>query len=137
MTSKLSPPEALIYAMITTAAVDRKIVTSELGRIGSIVRELPAFEGYIDDWLVGGAQECGKILAKPDGLERVLTLIRSSLPENLRETAYVLAAEVAATDLSVRPEEIRFLELLASKLELSKLTCSALERGARARHQKL
>jgi len=137
MPDKLSPPEALIYAMITTAAVDRKIAKSELSRIGSIVRELPAFEGYVEDWLVGGAQDCGKILAKPNGLDKVLALIRASLPEKLRETAYVLAAEVAATDLAVRPEEIRFLEMLASKLDLSKLTCAALERGARARHQKL
>lgn len=137
MNKKLSPPEALIYAMITTAAVDRKISDKELTRIGSIVRELPAFEGYVDDWLIGGAQECGKILAKPDGLENVLGLIRDALPENLRETAYVLSAEVAASDLSVRVEEVRFLELLSGKLELSKLTCAALERGARARHQRL
>ena len=34
MTSKLTAPEALIYAMITAAAVDRKIDETELTGIG-------------------------------------------------------------------------------------------------------
>jgi uncharacterized membrane protein YebE (DUF533 family) len=137
MPSDLTPQEALIYAMITTAAVDRTIADDELARIGSIVRELPPFQAYDRDWLVGEAQECGKLLAKVDGLAKVLELIGDGLPEQLRETAYVLAAEVAATDLRVRVEEVRFLEMLAEKLGLDKLTCAALERAAKARHQRV
>jgi tellurite resistance protein len=136
MSARLSPPEALIYAMITTAAVDRTVTDEELKRIGSIVRELPPFRDYDQDWLVNAAQDCGKVLRKPDGLNKVLALIKSSLPERLHETAYVLAAEVAATDLTVEPEEIRLLEMLAEKLGLDRLVCAALERAARARHQK-
>jgi tellurite resistance protein len=136
-TTGLTPQEALIFAMITISAVDRQISDEELRRIGSIVAELPPFEGYNRDWLVNEAQECGRQLAKPDGLKRVLELIKDTLPRRLYETAYVLAAEVAASDLNVRPEEIRCLELLAEKLELDKLTCAALERAARARHQRV
>lgn len=136
MSTRLSTPEALIYAMITVAAVDRRISKNELARIGSIVRELPAFEGLDEDCVVSASKDCGKLLARANGLEKVLDLIRTSLPERLRETAYVLAAELAATDLKVEVEEIRFLEMLASKLQLDKLTCAALERAARARHQK-
>ena len=66
----------------------------------------------------------------------MLDLIADGLPERLHETAYVLAAEVAATDLRVKVEEVRFLELLAERLKLDKLVCAALERAARARHQK-
>src|SRR5512134_2087113 len=121
MTAQLAPPEALIYAMVTTSAVDRRISDDELSRIGSIIKELPPFHDFDRDWLVGEAQDCGKILARP---------------ERLYETAYVLAAEVAATDLRVRVEEVRFLELLAMRLKLDKLVCAALERAARARHQK-
>jgi uncharacterized membrane protein YebE (DUF533 family) len=137
MPAGLTPQEALIYAMITTAAVDRTIADDELARIGSIVRELPPFAEYDRDWLVGEAQECGKLLAKVDGLAKVLELIEDGLPEQLRETAYVLAAEVAATDLRVRVEEVRFLEMLAERLGLDKLTCAALERAAKARHQRV
>ncbi|HXF54519.1 MAG TPA: tellurite resistance TerB family protein [Hyphomicrobiaceae bacterium] len=131
----LTPPEALIYAMVTTAAVDRTITEDELGRIGSIIGELPAFRRYDRDWLAGEAQECGRVLAKVDGLAKVLELIHDALPEPMHETAYVLAAEVAATDMRVKLEEVRFLDMLAEKLRLDKLTCAALERAAKARHQ--
>jgi tellurite resistance protein len=136
MSQRLSAPEALIYAMITVSAVDRKISDDELARIGSIVRELPPFHKYNEEELVGAAQACGKLLGKQNGLEKVLDLIKDGLSEPLFETAYVLAAEVAASDLKVGTEEIRFLEMLAAKLGLDKLTCAALERAARARHQK-
>lgn len=137
MSLSLSAPEALIYAMITTAAVDRRITDDELSRIGSIVKELPAFSSFDQDWLVTEAQACGALLSKPDGLNRVLDLIESALPENLRETAYVLAAEVAATDLKVKVEEVRFLDMLGGRLALEKLICAALERAAKARHQQI
>jgi tellurite resistance protein len=137
MIDKLSPPVALIYAMTTLSAADRTINTDELGRIGSIVRELPPFRDYTDDWLADAAQECGKILKKPNGVDSVLTLVKKSLPPRLYETAYVLCAEVAASDLSVHTEEEKFLELLASALELDELTCAALRRAARARHQRV
>ena len=123
--------------MITISAVDREISDDELRRIGSIVAELPPFQGYNRDWLVDEAQACGRMLVKPNGLDTVLKLVKSSLPERLYETAYVLAAEVAASDLEVRTEEIRCLELLAEALGLDKLTCAALERAARARHQRI
>lgn len=137
MPARIAPEEALIYAMVTASAVDRTISTEELQRIGSIVKELPPFDHYDHDWLVKEAQECGKLLAKPDGLRTVLEVIRDNLPPHLYETAYVLVAEVIATDLRVVSEEIRFLDMLGGKLEIDKLVCAALERAARARHQKV
>lgn len=136
MSNRISPPEALIYAMVTVSAADRTITTEELARIGSIVRELPPFHAYTDDWLADAAQQCGKILKKPHGVDQVLTLIKNGLPPRLYETAYVLCAEVAASDLSVHADELHFMELLAKTLALDKLTCAALERAARARHQR-
>jgi uncharacterized tellurite resistance protein B-like protein len=135
--SLLTPQAALIYAMITTSAVDRTISDDELQRMGSIIKQLPVFSSYEHDWLVREAQDCGAVLRKTGGLDRVLALIDASLPEHLRETAYVLCAEVAAVDLTIRPEEARFLELLAAELEIDKLTCAALERAALARHQRV
>lgn len=135
MSDRISPPEALIYAMVTVSAADRAITNEELTRIGSIVRELPPFGAYTDDWLADAAQECGKILRKAHGVDKVLSLVKKSLHPKLYETAYVLCAEVAASDLSVHTDEEKFLALLASALELDALTRAALERAARARHQ--
>ena len=137
MAGRLMPQEALIYAMMTTSAVDRRISDAELSRIGSIIQQLPAFEGHDRDWLLAEAQDCGRVLVRPDGMKAVLDMIVAALPEHLRETAYALAAEVAASDLKIQAEEVRFLELLAQALDLDKLICAALERAAKARHRKL
>ncbi len=69
MHSQLTPQEALIYAMVTVAAVDRQITRVELDRINGMVRELPALRGIEDSWLSNEAQACGRILAKPDGVD--------------------------------------------------------------------
>lgn len=137
MTATLTPAEALIFAMFTTSAADNSMNEAEMRRIGSIVRNLPAFRTYDQNALVDDAKRWGEIASGPEGLESVLAMIAASLPENLRETAYILAAEVAASDLSSRPEERRFLQLLAGRLKLDRLTVAALERAARARHQQI
>ena len=74
-------------------------------------------------------------MCEEDGLEELLELIETALPKKLYETAYALAVEVAAADLRVPDEEIRFLELLRDALHLDKLVTAAIERSARARHQ--
>lgn len=137
MSKQISPPEALIYAMVTVSAADHAITTEEISRIGSIVRELPPFVKYTDDWLADAAQECGKLLRKPHGVEKVLDLVKATLSPPLYETAYVLSAEVAASDLAVHHQEEKFLGLLASTLELDELVCAALRRAARARHHQI
>ena len=55
----------------------------------------------------------------------------------LRETACWVALEVAAADRLVRPEELRFLEMLGDALELNRTTTAAFERGIRARNTTL
>jgi tellurite resistance protein len=137
MPANLSHHEALIYVMVTISAVDRAMSDQELSRIGQIVSNLPVFEDYNENELVPTAQACGEVLAGDDGLNKVLDLVKRTLPPQLRETAYALAVEVAAADLQIQKEERRFLELLAESLETSKLVIAAIERGARARHRTL
>ena len=62
-------------------------------------------------------------------------LVFEALSPKLRETAYALAVEVAASDLAVGKEELRFLAMLRDHLGLDKLVTAALERGAIARYQ--
>jgi len=134
MPAKLSPQEALIYAMVTTSAVDRSMSDEELARIGSIVSQLPMFDGFNSD-LLEVSKACGALLSGDNGLNNVLDIIVKGLPASQRETCYMLALEVAAADLEVKDEEIRFLELLADALDLDQLIVSALERGVKARNQ--
>jgi tellurite resistance protein len=137
MTEPLNHQAALVYVMVTISAVDRAMTDEELARIGEIVSNLPVFHDYDDGKLVKTAEACGEILSADGGLQHVLRLVRDALPEKLRETAYAVALEVAAADRLVRPEEIRFLEMLGDTLELDRMTTAAIERGIRARNTTL
>ena len=137
MTELLSHHDLLIYVMVTISAVDRTMNDQELARIGEIVSNLPVFSDYDQEDLVKSAEACGEILSADGGLEQVLSLVQERLPKKLRETAYAIALEVAAADHMVKPEEIRFLELLSDSLELDKMTTAAIERGIRARNMTL
>jgi tellurite resistance protein len=130
----VSHHDALIYAMVTISAADRSMTDRELIRIGEIVRTLPVFADYNQEKLVTAAEACGDLMQGEDGLNAVLNVIAASLPQQLHETAYALAVEVAAADLHVEQEELRFLQLLRDRLNLQKLITAAIERGARARH---
>lgn len=130
----VSHHDALIYAMVTMSAVDRTMTDRELKKIGDIVQTLPIFSDYEQDDLVTSAEACGDLMQGEDGLNAVLNVIAASLPAGLYETAYAVAVEVAAADLHVEQEELRFLQLLRDRLNLGKLITAAIERGARARH---
>jgi tellurite resistance protein len=124
---------ALIYTMVMVAASDGEMTDSELRKIGEIITGLPVFEGYRQDMLPKTAAGCAEVLDSDQGLDDALTLIYAALPPTLRETAYVLACDVAATDSLIQEEEMRMLEMLRERLELDPLVAAALERGARAR----
>ena len=137
MTRSVSPEEALIYAMVTISAVDASMSDAELKRIGQLVKRLPVFAGYDTDNLTRTAEAASEILNSTQGLEDMLNVIGESLPEKLHDTAYALAVEVASADLTVKAEELRFLQMLRDRLNLDKLTIAALERSAMARFRRL
>lgn len=136
MDSTINPQAALIYVMVTMAAVDGNISEKELKKIGNITSMLPAFENYAKEKLIPTAQQCAAILQEDDGLDTVLGLAKEALPGDMIETAYALAAEVAAADLQVGQEELRLLEIIRHKLDIDRLTAAAIERATRARHLK-
>jgi tellurite resistance protein len=137
MTEPLNHHAALVYVMVAISSVDRAMTDDEFARIGEIVSNLPVFADCDDNGLVKTAEACEQILSADGGLQQVLRLVREALPEKLRETAYWVALEVAAADRLVRPEEIRFLDMLGDALELDRMTTAAIERGIRARNMTL
>lgn len=125
---------ALIYTMVLVSAADGEMTDAELAAIGDIVRTLPVFKDYDSETLTQVAEDCADLLSADDGLETVLDMIALALPERLRETAYVLACNVAAADLSADQEELRLLEMLRHHLKIQRLVTVAIERAARARY---
>ncbi len=134
-----TPPgqhEALIFAMVTLSAADTRMTDREIAKIGDVVRTMPIFAGFNPERLVPTAEACGALLHEEDGLDRILDIV-AGLPTRLHETAYALAVEVAAADLHVEQEELRFLQMLRDRLDLDKLVIAAIERSARVRYRTL
>lgn len=129
--------DALVYLLVAMSAADTSMTDAELAQIGNIIRTLPVFQGFDQNRLVEIARKCQKILQKEQGLDEILDRVHNALPERLYDTAYALAVEVAAADLHVEQEELRFLQMLRDRLDLDKLTVAAIERGARARYRKI
>jgi tellurite resistance protein len=137
MSGTISTEQALIYVMVMITGVEGKVKPEELAEMELLLRTMPVFKDFDRVRLATVAQECSDILQEKEGLQTVLGLVKEQLPVRLRETAYALAVEVAAVDLAVGKEELRFLAILRDALGLDKLTTAALERSAIARYQSL
>lgn len=133
--SKPTPQEALVYLMVVMSASDRDMGDEELARIGSIIRTLPIFTDFDQARTLAVAQDCQQLLQKEAGLGGVLALAEAALSEGLRETAYALAVDIAAADLSVRAEETRILDIVKDRFALDPLAVAAIERAAAIRHR--
>jgi len=130
----LSPQEAIIYAMVLTAASDGSITNSELRTIGRVVRTFPMFDSFDEEDLVSVAEACGGLMAGEDGLRAVLAAVKTALPPHLYETAYAAAIDVATADEALTATELRVMELLRDALSISDEGAAAIEHAARARH---
>jgi tellurite resistance protein len=133
----ISHHDALIYTMVLVSASDRSMPDAELRKIGEIISGLPVFADYNRDLLSHSAATCAQLLDDEQGLDKALSLIDELLPAKLRETAYALACDVAAADGRIEDEEIRMLELIRHRLRIDRLIAAGIERGARARFNKV
>ena len=133
----ISHHAALIYTMVLVSAADRDMSDSELRTIGQIVGSLPAFADYDRNLLTNTTAACAEMMDQEDGLDRAFELIQAALPPKLRETAYALACEVAASGGEIPQEQLRLLQLLRHALGIDRLVTAAIERGVRARYTTL
>jgi hypothetical protein len=134
---------AFIYIMVMVAAADNNMADSELQIIGDVVNHLPVFAQYDKARLTKDLKDCAAMLGRDTGLEEALKGVKAAIPAKLRETAYVLACDIAAAGAAavagreLSQETLRLLELLRHRLALDRLTAAAIERGARARFTRL
>jgi tellurite resistance protein len=133
----LDPHGALICTMVIVSAADSNMTDAELATIGKIVEHLPVFRDFDRDNLPSVLESCSQLLSREDGLDEAFAEIKQVLPANLRETAYALACDVAAADGDAVQEELRVLELMRHRLDIDRLIAAGIERGARARFQRL
>lgn len=133
----MSPQDALIAVTLVTAFADDRMSENEYREIMSTINLLPVFKDYDRSRIDGILDTVQAVLAEDDGLESLIGLVKSSVPQHLHETAYALACDVAAADGSVALGEMRLLEDLRQGLDLARLNAAAIERGSRARHMRV
>ena len=132
----MSPQDALIAVTLVTAIADERMSDREYREIVATVDLLPVFNDYDNSRLEGIIDTVQALLGEDDGLETLIGMVKTTLPDRLYETAYALACDVVAADGSVALTEMRLLEALRHGLEIDRLNAAAIERGARARHMR-
>ena len=137
MTLPFSAQDALVAAMMVTAAADGRMTDHEGAAISDIVARMPVFRGFPEGRFGQISAVVVELLQEEDGIDQALRLIDETLPEHLRDTAYALACDVAASDNAASLEELSFLEILRHGLGVDRLHAAAIERGARARYARL
>ena len=133
----LSIEDSLVAIMIAEGLSDENISGRELLSISRIVDHLPIFQNYDQSRVQTIAQIVFDLFEEEDGLDALFGLVKQALPKNLYETAYALACDVAACDGRLLEIELQILKEIRYELNINRLNAAAIERGARARHQKL
>jgi hypothetical protein len=133
----LDPQEALVCTMVLVAAAGTGISDREIGMMSGLVQTLPVFHDFSTTRLDVATNAAVELLREDDGLGHAARLIRDSLEPRLRETAYALACEVVAADRFADQDSLRMLAFVRDELALDPLVTAAIERGARARHQRV
>ena len=133
----LDAQEALVCTMVLVAAADGGITDREIGVMSGLVQTLPVFHDFSSERLEAATDAAIGLLEEDEGLSHAGQLIRDALEPRLRETAYALACEVVAADRFAQQPLLRMLEFVVGELRLDPLVASAIERAARARHQRV
>ena len=133
----LDAQEALICTMVLVAAADGGMTDREIGVMAGQVQTLPVFHNFSSEQLELATDTAVNLLNEEDGLNHAARLIRDALEPRLREPAYALACEVVAADGVSRQPSLQMLEFVLNELHLNPLVAAAIERGVRARHQRV
>jgi tellurite resistance protein len=133
----LDAPEALVLTMVLVAAADGGMTDREIGAMAGQVQTLPVFHDFTTEQLGAVTDAAVNLLNEEDGLQHAARLVRGALQPRLRETAYALACEVVAASQVAKQRTLEMLDFVRSELQLDPLIAAAIERGVRARHQRV
>ena len=115
--TSISTEDALVAVMVAVSAADG-IETSELLSINRMVDHLPVFGSYDKDRIAVVAEVVYDLFEEEDGLDALFGLVRNALPDELNETAYAFACDVAAANGRLTQSELRILEEMRYELDM-------------------
>jgi uncharacterized membrane protein YebE (DUF533 family) len=133
----LDASEALVLTMVLVAAADGGMTDREIGMMAGQVQTLPAFHDFTTEQFSTVTDAAVRLLNEDDGLQHAARLMLGALEPRLRETAYALACEVVAASEVASQRTLEMLSFVREELRLDPLIAAAIERGVRARHQRI
>ena len=133
----INAPEALVLTMVLVSAADGGMTDREIGVMSALVQTLPAFKDFTSAELSDVSERAASLLHEDDGLAHAARLLRAALNTKLRETAYALGCEVVAGGDGAKRQSLDMLEFVRVELGLETLISTAIERGVRARYQRV
>jgi len=113
-----STPEAFLAIALATSAADGNIVEEEAKGIFSYLLQMRMFDGYSERQVVDLFKKLVKVLEN-EGVGGLVAIAKSSLPDELRETAFTCAVDIALADGVVEDSEKELLDELQQALEIS------------------
>ncbi len=110
--------EAFLAIALATSAADGNIDESEAKSIFAYLLQMKMFEGYTEKQVQDMFKKLVTILQN-EGVGGLVAIAKSSLPSELRETAFLCAVDVALADGVVEDSEKELLAELQQVLEVS------------------
>lgn len=117
-TDAFNKQEAFLAIALATSAADGNIAESEAKGIFAYLLQMRMFDGYTERQMSDMFKKLINVL-KNEGVGGLVTVAKSSLPAEYRETAFVCAVDIALADGTIEDGEKRMLEELQQVLGVS------------------
>jgi len=113
-----SKQEAFLGIALATSAADGEIVESEANGIFAYLLQMRMFDGYTSRQMSDIFKKLVTVLEN-EGVGGLVAIAKSSLPSELRETAFTCAVDIALADGVIEDSEKALLEELQQVMEVS------------------
>ncbi len=113
-----SKQEAFLAIALATSAADGNIDESEAKGIFAYLLQMKMFEGYTNRQMSDIFKKLVTVLQN-EGVGGLVAIAKSSLPDELRETAFACAVDIALADGVIEDSEKALLEELQQVMEVS------------------
>ncbi|MEN8221089.1 MAG: tellurite resistance TerB family protein [Pseudomonadota bacterium] len=110
--------EAFLGIALATSAADGTIDESEANGIFAYLLQMKMFDGYTSRQMSDIFKKLVTVLEN-EGVGGLVAIAKSSLPSDLRETAFTCAVDIALADGVIEDSEKALLEELQQVMEVS------------------
>jgi uncharacterized membrane protein YebE (DUF533 family) len=114
-TDKLTEAEGMAGIALAAIASDGVITEEEATGLGTSLARMRLYSGMNDRDINKQFEKLIKI-ARAEGVDKLLELSATAIRDELKQTAFALAADLLMTDGHVAPEEKSFLERIQKQL---------------------